>query len=84
MIETMKIKETCFWCDADIGGVAEKHFAEDCPSTKLSKEEYHVGLAVFSSDNCDHWCCGLPAAVCRARSISKSLKEFKWQPVDAQ
>ena len=67
----MGINSICWYCGAkDWKGKHKK-----CPADKLSKWEQKVGEALFGSEWCDHFCCGLPANVCRTKTIAARLKQ---------
>lgn len=78
MRKKKRIDIRCWWCDADINGIEKQH-SKTCPSAKLSKEAMQIGIAMFHAEWCDHFCCGMPAKVCRAKALEFHLKSVGWK-----
>lgn len=74
------INERCFWCDADLRfwKNLEEH-GRICPATiKLTDEERSMASVIIGTEFCDHFCCGLPDNVCKARTLVRELKYLGW------
>jgi hypothetical protein len=68
-----KIKATCFWCGREL-----TDFTGHCGCVeryKMTAEEIRVGMALSAAEFCDHFCCGLPAQICRARGLVRALED---------
>jgi hypothetical protein len=72
--KALMLKTTCWFCNTEITMIAKE--GHDCPVYKrLSKGEAAIAGACLSAlDFCDHYCCNMPANVCRAVHLIAELK----------
>jgi len=65
------MKISCYWCGAEMN-----EFDSGCSCLKeyhVTQDELAAGICLGDSDFCDHFCCGLPEQICRARQLMLSL-----------
>ena len=67
---SQEFDERCWWCDADLEGQVLTEHIKKHPVTKFEAE---VSNMVSVADFCDHFCCDLPANVCRVRTLAKEI-----------
>ncbi len=67
------IDERCWWCDEDLEGQVLTEHIKKHPVTKFEAE---VSSMVSVADFCDHFCCDLPANVCRVRTLAREIERL--------
>ena len=67
------IDERCWWCDEDLEGQVLTEHIKKHPVTKFEAE---VSSMVSVAGFCDHFCCDLPANVCRVRTLAREIERF--------
>jgi hypothetical protein len=61
----------------------DKH--ENCPAyASLSPLEKALLPAVFSSEFCDHYCCGMTRTICRTKALAVALKDSEFVDVSVK
>ncbi len=70
-IEKIDPLSICWWCDEAMGP------CHKCAGIDLSEFEKRVSGWLMILESCDHFCCGLPANVCHAKTLALLIKEGK-------
>ena len=65
------IDERCWWCNEDLEGQVLADHIKKHPITEFESE---VANMVSVMDFCDHFCCDLPANVCRVRVLALEIE----------
>ena len=65
--------ERCYWCDENIHGV---DMVEHMKKHPVSRFEAEVANMLSAAEFCDHFCCELPANICKVRTLSKEIERL--------
>jgi hypothetical protein len=69
------IRNECWFCGQEIDD--DDKIVEHIESHDLSPDEQVAGDALMSIESCDHFCCGMPENICRAKALAKALVFYR-------